>query len=263
MRKIITGTLLTCTLATAGGDITPVAEETMVAPIVTEENSTWKHSLSIYGWLPTFDGTFKYTIPGVGGEPDQEGESSALDNIDMVFMGSYEARKGKWSFLADMIYLGMSDSQEVSLLEDRLTVGSEQELDGWLLGFYGGYNIIETDKNALDIIAGIRYFYLGLDVTLNVNNLQGNISPSMESYDGVIGVKGRVDLTENWYMPYLFDIGAGDSDLTWQGQASLGYRFGWGDVLATYRYIHYEKDGLGLIEDFDLYGPKVGVVFHF
>ncbi len=266
MRKIIISILLSFTLAVAGGDISVKVEETMVAPVVTEKSSEWKHSISIYGWLPSFDGTFRYTIPGEPGdpgEPDQEGESSALDNLDFVFMGSYEVRKDKWSFLADMIYLGMSDSQEVSLLFDRVTVGSEQELDAWMLGFYGGYNIVETDKTVLDIIAGMRYSSLGLDVTLSVNNRSVSISPSIEYYDAVIGVKGEVNLSENWYVPYLFDIGAGDSDLTWQGQASIGYRFDWGDILATYRYVHYEKDDAKLIKDFDLYGPKVGLVFHF
>jgi hypothetical protein len=64
-------------------------------------------------------------------------------------------------------------------------------------------------------------------------------------------------------MGFQIDIGGGDSDLTYQAQASIGYHFYWGDVLATYRYIHYKKDGLKLVKDFDLYGPKVGVVFHF
>lgn len=264
MRKIITSTLLSCTLAVSGGDIVPVnLEDTMKTPVVTEADSGWKHSISIYGWLPSFDGTFKYTIPGEGDDPDQEGESSALDNLDFVFMGSYEARKEKWSFLADIIYLGMSDSQEVSLLRDRTTVGSEQELDASMLGFYGGYNILETDRAVFDVIAGMRYASLGLDVALNVNDRSVSISPSIEYYDAVIGVKGHINLSENWYMPYHFDIGAGDSDLTWQGEASIGYRFDWGDVLATYRYVHYEKDDAKLIKDFDLYGPKIGLVFHF
>ena len=268
MKKLITSMLLSGTLVFAGGDIVPVnteevVEETTVAPVVTEAGSGWKHSISIYGWLPSFDGAFTYTIPGSEDEPDQEGESNGLESIDFVFMGSYEARKDKISFLADVIYLGMSASQEVSLLRDRINVGSEQELETWLVGLYGGYNIVETDRVLVDVIAGMRYASLGLDVSLYVNDYYASVSPSVEYYDAVIGVKGEINLSENWYVPYLFDIGGGDSDLTWQGQASLGYRFTWGDVLATYRYMHYEKDDTRLIKDFDLYGPKVGLVYHF
>lgn len=272
MKKIITGTLLTYALATAGGNIAPTMEETVVVPAVTEEDSSWKHSLFIYGWLPSFDGTLKYTIPGDPNDPndpDKEGESSFVDKIDMVLMGSYEARKDKWSFLADAMYLEMSDTQNVSwdvpLTNKTVTAGSEQEFTAWLLSAYGGYNVIETGSASLDIIAGLRYLSLELDISVysNLLNRTPSISPSVELYDGVVGMRGHMDLSENWYVPYIFDIGAGDSDLTWQGQASIGYRFSWGDILATYRYIHYEKDDSKLIEDLDLYGPKVGVVFHF
>lgn len=263
MKKIITSTVFGCALAMAGGDIVPV--EPVIESAIT--TSAWEHSVSIYGWLPTLGGTLRYNIPenpDNPSDPSGDGESSsALDNLDMVLMGSYEARNDKWSFLADMIYLKMSDSQGVYLPRLDITLGSEQELTGWLLGFYGGYNMVNTDKTRLDVIAGMRYFSLGVDVSLAINNNDIlKLSPSVEHYDAIIGLRGEYNLSENWYIPYQFDIGGGDSDLTWQADTSLGYRFDWGDILLTYRYIHYDK-GNGLVKDFDLYGPKLGVVFHF
>jgi len=261
MKNIIIGTLLTCALATAGGDIVSVIEEEQViAPVA---NSDWEHQLTIYGWLPTFDGTFKYSLDD-GSE--EESDASLLDNLDTFFMATYEVRKDKWSFLTDVIYLGMSGAETK---EGRVTTTVfEQEFTAWLLSFYGGYNLIDNGSSRLDIIGGMRYFSLDVDASITLEGPLGRDpsiarSPSFELYDAVIGVKGAYDINENWYMPYLFDIGAGDTALTWQAQASLGYRFDWGDVLATYRYIHYEKDDTRLVEDFDLYGPKVGVVFHF
>lgn len=270
-KTIIFSTFLSSTLAVAGGDISPILVEVADAPAPVETSSPWKHSFSIYGWLPSFDGTMKYTIPGDPNDPndsDTEGESSIIDSLDMVFMGAYEVRKDKWSFLADAIYLKMSDSQDVSLTGPNrtITAGSDQEFTALLLSGYGGYNLLDTGSASLDVIAGVRYLSLELDVSVYTNiliNRRANISPSVELYDGVVGVKGHVDLNENWYVPYMFDIGAGDSDLTYQGQASIGYRFDWGDVLATYRYVHYEKDDTRLIEEFTMYGPKLGVVFHF
>ena len=64
-------------------------------------------------------------------------------------------------------------------------------------------------------------------------------------------------------MPYLFDVGGGNSDLTWQASAGLGYRFDWGDLLLTYRYVYYDKGDEYLIQELDMYGPKVGIVFYF
>ncbi len=49
----------------------------------------------------------------------------------------------------------------------------------------------------------MRYFSLGADVTFNIEDtLYPNISPSIEYYDAIVGVKGAVNFNENWYMPY-------------------------------------------------------------
>ncbi|HEC45377.1 MAG: hypothetical protein B6D54_05835 [Epsilonproteobacteria bacterium 4484_65] len=259
MRKIIAGTLLTYTLATAGGDIAETVEE----PVIVEESSAWEHKVAIYGWAASFDGTLTYSIPG---EDDVESDGGVVDKLDGMFMGAYELRKDKFSFLADVLYLGMSGGETIAedIGRGRLATTVTEEFDAWILSFYGGYNVIDTGSATLDIIAGMRYFSLDVEASIDLPVLAPiPLSPSFEAYDALIGVKGSFDINENWYVPYIFDIGAGDSDLTWQAQASIGYRFGWGDVLATYRYIHYEVDAVKLVEDFDLYGPKVGVVFHF
>ena len=256
MKKIIISALSCFTLTMAGGDIVPVEPEV----VMPEQTSNWEQSLSIYGWLPTFGGKLKYTIPGVGGG---DTEIDWLDKIDMFFMANYEARKDKWSFLFDMIYINMSDSQQTTIIGDNVPVTSNEELTGWLLSFYGGYNVQQNDKLTLDIIAGLRYFSLDLDIDGTLGNLPFSVSPSTELYDMVVGIKGKVDINENWYMPYLFDVGGGDSDLTWQASAGLGYRFNWGDLLLTYRYVYYDEGNENLIQDLNMYGPKVGIVFHF
>ena len=266
MKKIIVGTVITCALATAGVDIVPV-EEQVAAPMVSEESSAWKQQLVIYGWAASFDGTLTYSLPEGG---SQESDGAVIDELDGMFMATYEVRKDKFSFLTDVIYLGMSGEETIgeNIGQGRLATTVAQEFDAWVVGFYGGYNVIDTGSATLDIIAGMRYFSLDVEASITLEGPLGKnpsilLSPSFEVYDALVGVKGSYNINENWYVPYLFDIGAGDTDLTWQAQASIGYRFDWGDVLATYRYLHYEKDDLFLIEDFDLYGPKVGVVFHF
>jgi len=158
MRKIITGTLLTCALASAGGDIILV-EEQVVAPVVTEASSGWEHKLAIYGWAASFDGTLTYSIPG---EDDVESDGGVIDKLDGVFMGAYELRKDKFSFLADVIYLGMSGGETIAedIGRGRLETTVAQEFDARVLSFYGGYNVIDTGSATLDIIAGMRYFSL-------------------------------------------------------------------------------------------------------
>jgi len=264
MRNILLATLWTSLFALAGGDLDEVTPA-----VPAEQSSEWSQELILYGWLPSLGGTLSYDIPGNPGEPsdpDAKGESSVLDNLDAVFMGSYEIRKDKWSFLIDGIYFRMSDAEAVTVdlpLNRTLTAGSQQELTGWLVSGYGGYNLIDNSKGRLDMIAGVRYFSLELDVDLFLNNRQKSFSPSSEFTDALVGVKGYINLSENWYVPYLFDIGAGDADLTYQAEVSVGYRFNWGNLLATYRYMHYEADNDTLVKDFDMYGPKIGVSFNF
>jgi hypothetical protein len=225
--------------------------------LYANETSNWQHELTVYGWLPTLDGTLTFKVPG---EPDDSTDSNAIDSLDSVFMGSYEARKNEWSFLADVIYLKMSgDTQGLNP-----NINLDLELTAKMFAFYGGYNLSDANNMRVDVIGGMRYFSLGLDVTRSGGRiLNGTLSSDIENYDAVIGIKGEYTINADWYIPYQFDIGGGDSDLTWQANASLAYRFDWGDVIATYRYMHYDKGDSLLLEDFNLYGPKLGVVFHF
>jgi len=244
MRKMITKWLLASVLLSS-------------TTLYANESGEWQHDLTIYGWLPTLDGTLTFKVPG---ESDDSTDSNAIDSLDSVFMGSYEARKNEWSFLADLIYLKMSgDTQGLNS-----NVNLELELTAKMYGFYAGYNLSTANNMRVDVIGGMRYFSLGLDVTRSGGRiLNGTLSSDVENYDAVIGIKGEYTINSNWYIPYQFDIGTGDTDLTWQANASLAYRFDWGDVIATYRYMHYDKGDSLLLEDFDLYGPKLGVVFHF
>jgi len=225
--------------------------------LYANESDGWKQDLSLYGWLPSLNGTLKFKVPS---SPDESTDANAIDSLDSVFMGSYEARKNEWSFLADLIYLKMSgDTQGLNS-----NVNWNLELTAKLYGFYAGYNVYDINDMKVDIIGGVRYFSLELDATRSGGVIgNGTLSTSVDNYDAVIGVKGEYNVNAQWYVPYQFDIGGGDSDLTWQASASVGYRFGWGDVIATYRYIHYDKGDSLLLEDFNLYGPKLGVVFHF
>lgn len=275
MKQIFTTFVLIFSLLSAE-EMIEVAQPTE-ASVVPKQSSGFKHTLSIYGWLPNLNGNLTFQIPNLPNTPEdpdtpEDGDtatSSLVDTLDMVFMGSYEVRKDKWSLLFDAIYLKLSDSKENSVTlpplfnQSSLEVSSEQEATMLFLNAYAGYTTIERSNFTLDALVGVRYFYLGVDTTFAVNNRDITLSPSVEFYDGLIGIKGEIALSENWYLPYQFDIGAGDSKLTWQTEASLGYRFDWGDILATYRHIHYDKSDSLLIEEIDIYGPKLGVVFHF
>ncbi len=261
--------VLVSTLAMAGGDIAPIEEE--VAPVITEESSGWQQRILVYGWLPTtMDGTLNYDIGG--NEFVSVDTSDLIDSLEMVFMAAYEARKDKWSFKADMIYLDLANSLENAVtgpLGREIGAAADLSMTAWLLGFYGGYNMVESSNSIFDLIVGARYLSMDVDTVIEFNGpLPGNLplanlDQSAELWDAVVGFKGSYSINENWFLPYHFDIGGGDSDLTWQALAAVGYRYGWGDLLLAYRHLSYDQGDTGLIQDLTLSGPAIAVNFNF
>jgi hypothetical protein len=55
--------------------------------------------------------------------------------------------------------------------------------------------------------------------------------------------------------------GTGDSDLTWQGIAGVGYAFKGGEIIAAWRYLDYVFKSGKSIESLHFSGPGVGVAF--
>lgn len=221
------------------------------------EKGKRKQELTLYGWLPTLDARLTIKVPN---EADETAEASIIDSLDSVIMGSYSLRQDEWSLFADFIYLKVSGDTEGLNPNVNLDLG----LTTKLYSLYGGYNIIETASSDLNFIAGLRYLGLSLDIERRGGLIaNGTLSASIDNYDAVMGLSGTQTFGENWYMPYQFDIGAGDSDLTYQARVGIAYKMSWGDIIATYRYIHYEKGDSLLIENYTIHGPKLGVVFHF
>ena len=172
----------------------------------------------------------------------------------MTFMATGEARKGKWSMRADVLYLDVGDDTTLDSGE-KLSA----DLKCWVVTPVFGYNLVETEKIRFDILGGARY--LNLDAELEEGSL--SVDASAHTWDGVVGVSGHVNLTETWYLPYYLDIGAGDSDLTWQAFAGVGYKFSKVNVVLTYRYIKWDFDDGHAISDLSFSGPLIGVVFVF
>ena len=49
-------------------------------------------------------------------------------------------------------------------------------------------------------------------------------------------------------------VGAGDSDYTWQAMAGIGYSFGWGDILGSWRYLDYHMKSGRPVESLNFSG---------
>ena len=216
-----------------------------------DQQDSWEFGLEIYLWGASLGGE---TVSGSDIDVDF---GDIFDNLEMGFMSAFGARKGKWTFLADVIYLDVEKDNTINVQGENIYVRGE--LSGWVITPVVGYNLIETPKARLDIVGGARY--LNLDLTVNLGPLADE--ESSDIWDGIVGIRGNVNLSDKWYLPYHLDIGTGDSDLTWQAMAGIGYRFSKVDVIVAYRYLDYEFDGSYLLDNLNLSGPLAGVKFVF
>ncbi len=229
----------------------------------------WNHSLAVYLWGANLGGT-----TGRGSEVDVS-FSDLLNNLELAAMASYQARKGKWSFLTDVIYMDLAGEQQLDLVPpiggDLINVTTDASLDlkSWVIHVGGGYNIHRSEQNTLDFIFGARYFDLSTDLLFNFNpggrgpGITLPVSASGDVWDGIVGLKGSVNLSKRWFVPYYADIGTGDSDLTWQAMAGISYRAAqWADIALTYRHLEWDL-GSQLVDDLSFSGPMLGVIFRF
>ncbi|MBK6862665.1 MAG: hypothetical protein IPG91_03445 [Ideonella sp.] len=78
-------------------------------------------------------------------------------------------------------------------------------------------------------------------------------------------MNGRIRLGPEgkWFIPYYLDVGTGESRFTWQGIAGIGYQFGWGSVIAAWRYLDYDFKSGGVVESLNMNGGAIGVQFSF
>jgi hypothetical protein len=247
----------------------------------------WRFNATIYAWLPSLSGDVSFpTGPGGGGGGVGSGidvsAEKILDALQFTFMGMLDAQKGKWGIGTDVIYLDLASSKKNTRdlvvgggrLPVDVTAKVDMGLSGWLWTTYGKYRLLDEPNDSFDVLAGARMLNLKSDLkwhldgdisSLPLPGRDGRADVSDTLWDGIIGLKGRVAFgTENrWFIPYYADVGTGDSDLTWQAFAGIGYQFDWGSLIAVYRYLDYQMSSKDVIQGLTLDGPAFGVSFRF
>jgi hypothetical protein len=257
------------TLALSAG-LTPVAGEAQ----------EWQFGLTPYVWLPNVEGTgSSEPPPDGGGQPEFEvGPVDYLEHLDFVLMLAGEARKGNWNVRADVVYVDFgnegSSVRSVTgpggVVEFPVNTGTDISIDGLEWQGTVGYVVRDEPDLSLEVLAGLRYLDVRFkldwqfDGPLNLLPQSGRVSQDANPLDAIIGAQGRWAFGDGkWFVPFHADIGTGDSDLTWQMFAGVGYAFSWGDLLVAYRHLEYDNGRGDLLEEFKLSGPAVGASFRF
>ena len=262
---------LTTLLAAAMTGLAPVAAQAETA------DAAWQYDAAIYLWVPSIGG--ETSFPSDGTSIDVSGDD-VLDALKMAFMGTVGIKKDKWGLWSDLVYADFGDSQNASRDFSIGKVGIPAGVDAhlsfdikaWLWTVAGTYELAKAPTYTADLLAGTRYLdltqTLGWSITGDISSLPpvsrtGSSEVSRSNWDGIVGVKGEIYLGDEhkWFVPYYLDVGTGQSDLTWQANVGIGYRYSWGALVATYRYLDYEFDSNDAVQSLDLSGPLVGAAF--
>jgi hypothetical protein len=176
-------------------------------------------------------------------------------------MVDFGARKDKWSFGADVIYLhiGVHVQETTGGPFGRPeTLDVNVTLKGFISTLHAGYQIAGNDKYQLDVIAGARYLDLNLPLSIDIDDKSISHDPGGSTWDGIVGVSGVTTLNDQWYVDYYGDIGTGDSDLTWQARVGGGYKFKKFTGTFGFRYLRWNFDKKAELDNLRVIGPYVG-----
>jgi hypothetical protein len=257
-----------------------------VPPPATARNADtgddWQYAASIYLWGAGIKGE-----TATGGEVDISFDT-LISNLNMALMGNFEARKSEWSLLADVVYLNVGDdgggrvpvtTESGATLPLKVDVGVK--VKGWVLSLLGGYNVYDTERASVDVIAGARYLDLTLDFDLGLQSQRFgrpiDTHASEGVWDAVAGVRGQgSDQPARELVPALPPghrhraiephLAGGRRQAAGgrrQAAGGVGYRFNWGDVNLVYRHMKWDFSSGTAIDDMSFSGPLLAAKFRF
>ena len=242
----------------------------------------WHGSIQPYGWLPGISAQTRYQLPNNGGTVSQESDKSIFDYLSGAFMVDGTVRKGNWGFYGDLDWVKFTNEKGrfTSIGGDR--IGANANLDtnwgakGGMVNLAGLYTMAHGQVGYIDLVFGMRYLWLKGNLNWNFNlvgnggNLDiensGHLHNQTHVTDGIVGIRGRWSpfADTNWFFPYYLDIGAGDSDSTYQAMIGVAYAFHWGDIALNYRDVKYSQDSSDqFLKKIRLSGPALSFTWHF
>ena len=282
-------------VAAAGGSSVAMAQQPM-GPATPPQagQSGWTFNVAPYLWLPWLNINLSYNLPnGLGGRLPTSltvGPGEIVNNLRFGAMLAAEARHDRLSVLTDVFYANEGFNANRTKLRSvdffgsssqRIPPGSVLDTSSvakttvWTLA--GGYTALRGDWGNLDVIAGIRLLsvnsttgyrfattFTGPGGNPGVFGGAGSVSASRNVWNAIGGFRGRLRIPNSYFfIPYYFDIGGGDSNLTWQAASGIGYQSGWAGLSAQYRYLSFEQGGTSVTGNVSLSGPMVMVNVNF
>jgi hypothetical protein len=266
------GPLAALLLILAAGSVVHAADVQAPLPEPSPgSESEWTFAVASYVWASGIKGDI-----GLFGQEPASVDKSFSDIIkDFKFggMAIAELHNGVWGLFGDVMYARTKSDGSASRLIANVpvTLSVAVETSSFTGTFMGEYRAYSTPTATLDLMGGARVWSIDNDVGLALTaggppiaQLSG--SDGSTWVDPIIGVKGRFNIDDKWYLDGWGMIGGfgAASVRTWDVMAGVGYR--WNDRLSFavgYRALGVDYRHDGFVYNVVQHGPFMGTVMKF
>ena len=288
--------------AAMAADLTPMPKKAIVPP--TPILNPWTFTATPYAWVTLMNGST--TVKGRTADVNVDFNDlmdlvrrSEIPKDLMALMGYFEARNGRLSIFADVVYLkigldaSMVRSRGVDALNASVGASAGMKFEMVIAEMATAYEVarwgatgVPGSGTAIDVFAGVRGWWQKADASLSVTgtvnvgdltrNADGTLTASgnVSWLDPLVGVRLRHQFAPGWNFVASGDVGGFGvgSKFSWQALAALNYDFyahngiTWSGM-AGYRalYVDYSKgSGLNQYEyNMTMHGPIIGLTARF
>lgn len=216
----------------------------------------WTFRVAPYVWAAGLEG--EIGVQGVTADVDLS-FSDLVEEVDMGFMGQFEARNGRFGLVASPMWISMSGeaSGPAGFFDASITAESTV--------FDGFATFAVTPK--LEVLGGLRYTELDCEIELQAPGAQVSVTESKSWIDPIVGVRYVHQVAARWSLLFRADIGvAGDSDSIWRAAGLIGYELSRRSTLVFgYSALDYDYEEGSPASRFTwnvtMDGPIVGIGF--
>lgn len=236
---------------------TPSFKEPL-APAAAPE--AWEFRMGLPLWVSGLDGD-----AGARGRvaPVDVAFADIIPQIDMAAALSFEARRGRWGFLTNGIYMDLSNvaGSPGPLIDDLKVQIKQLMLDGAV-----SYAVVESNCTSVEMLAGVRYNHIKLGLTIQSQSDDFSADKTESWVDPYVGMLARTHISESVSLVGKADIGGFDvgSKLTWQLYGGVEFQISESCHIGVgYRYLSVDYASDGFIYDMNTSGPQLEVEFTF
>jgi hypothetical protein len=225
--------------------------------VMTTTAGDWEITLGLYGWGAGLEGDI-----GAAGfvAPIDIDFSDILDSLDMAAMGKVEARKNRWIFQLEGLYLrnsvtGLSSTLLGNVRNTKVTAETTR------LQPVIGYRLVDNGCTQVDVLAGAVYYNISNELSFIGPRVQATVDSKDDWVDPIIGLRLTQRLGERWNLQMRGDVGGGvNADLVWQAVGMVSFDMTESTTLFFgYRHAAVDYQNGGFLYDVASSGPLIGL----